>query len=93
MECEETIVKIKYGNYSIKQIYIPISIKNEHWWITWRVSKVWNNKKKEIGTHVLGITKHQGYHYKHESFLFDIYVRKMFLPLYGGLNDSIGNQD
>ena len=78
MGYEETIVKIKYGNYFIKQIYIPVSIKNEQWWITKRVSKVWNNKNEELGVHLSRIAKHQGYHYKQASLLFDMYVRKIF---------------
>ena len=54
-------------------------------------SKLWNNGKEGIIAHVLGATRHRGYHYKHEGLLYDLYVRKIFLPLYGGLNGSVGN--
>jgi hypothetical protein len=39
----------------------------------------------------LGATKHRGYHYKQEGLLYDLYMRKVFLPLYGGLNGRVGN--
>jgi hypothetical protein len=54
-------------------------------------SKVWNNKGEGINAHALGATKHRGYQYKQEGLLYDLYVRKMFLPLYGGLNGRVGN--
>jgi len=56
-------------------------------------SKVWNNGKEGISAHVLGATRHRGYHYKQEGLLYDLYVRKIFLPLYGGLNGKVGNQE
>ena len=54
-------------------------------------SKVWNNGKEGISAHVLGATRHRGYHYKQEGLLYDLYVRKIFLPLYGGLHGRVGN--
>ena len=56
-------------------------------------SKVWNNGKEGIRAHVLGATHHRGYHYKQEGLLYDLYVKKIFLPLYGGLHGSVGNLD
>jgi hypothetical protein len=54
-------------------------------------SKVWNNGGEGIYAHAWGATKHRGYHYKQEGLLYDLYVRKVFLPLYGGLNGRVGN--
>ncbi len=54
-------------------------------------SKVWNNGKEGIRAHVLGATHHRGYHYKQEGLLYDLYVKRIFLPLYGGLHGSVGN--
>jgi hypothetical protein len=56
-------------------------------------SKVWNKGREGIGAHVLGATKHRGYHYKQEGLLYDLYVKKIFLPLYGGLDGRMGNQE
>ena len=56
-------------------------------------SKLWNKGRDGTRAHVLGATKHRGYHYKKEGLLYDLYVRKIFLPLYDGLNGSVGNQD
>ena len=56
-------------------------------------SKVWNDGKEGIGAYVLGATRHRGYHYKQEGLLYDLYVKKIFLPLYGGLNGKVGHQD
>jgi hypothetical protein len=56
-------------------------------------SKVWNKGSEGIGAHVLGATKHRGYHYKQEGLLYDLYVKKIFLPLYDGLNGRMGNQE
>ena len=50
-----------------------------------------NNGKKGIRAYVLGTTHHRGYHYKHEGLLYDLYVKKTFLPLYGGLHGKVGN--
>ena len=54
-------------------------------------SKVWNNEKDRTSVHVLGATQHRGYHYKQEGLLYDLYVRNIFLPLYGGLHGGVGN--
>ena len=54
-------------------------------------SKVWNDGREGISAYVLGATRHRGYHYKQEGLLYDLYVRKIFLPLYGGLHGSVGN--
>jgi hypothetical protein len=54
-------------------------------------SKVWNKGSEGTRAHVLGATKHRGYHYKQEGLLYDLYMRKVFLPLYGGLNGRVGN--
>jgi hypothetical protein len=56
-------------------------------------SKVWNNGGEGIRAHVLGATKHRGYHYKQEGLLYDLYVKKVFLPLYGGLHGRVKNLD
>ena len=53
-------------------------------------SKVWDNGKEGIRAHVLGATHHRGYHYKQEGLLYDLYVKRIFLPLYGGLHGSMG---
>ena len=42
---------------------------------------------------MLGATKHQGYHYKQEGLLYDLYVRNIFLPLYGSSDGGVGNQN
>ena len=54
-------------------------------------SKVWNNGKEGTRAHVLGATHHRGYHYKQEGLLYDLYVKNIFLPLYGGLHGRVGN--
>ena len=54
-------------------------------------SKLWNDGKDGTTAHVLGATQHRGYHYKHEGFLYNLYVKRIFLPLYGGLHGSVGN--
>ena len=54
-------------------------------------SKLWNNGEEGISAYVLGATRHRGYHYKQEGLLYDLYVRKIFLPLYGGLHGRVGN--
>ena len=56
-------------------------------------SKVWNDGREGISAYVLGATRHQGYHYKQEGLLYDLYVKKIFIPLYGGLYGRVGNQD
>ena len=57
------------------------------------ISKVWNDGREGISAYVLGATRHRGYHYKQEGLLYNLYVKKVFLPLYGGLNGSVGTQD
>ena len=54
-------------------------------------SKLWNNGEEGIRAYALGTTRHRGYHYKQEGLLYDLYVRKVFLPLYGGLHGRVGN--
>jgi hypothetical protein len=54
-------------------------------------SKVWNNGEEGIMAYALRTTRHRGYHYKQEGLLYDLYVKKIFLPLYGGLHGSVGN--
>jgi hypothetical protein len=56
-------------------------------------SKVWNDGTEGINAYVLGATRHRGYHYKQKGLLYDLYVKKVFLPLYGGLHGSVGTQD
>jgi hypothetical protein len=56
-------------------------------------SKVWNDGRGGMNAYVLGATQHRGYHYKQEGLLYDLYVKKIFLPLYGGLNSRVGNHD
>lgn len=56
-------------------------------------SKVWNDGREGINAYVLGATRRQGYHYKQERLLYNLYVRKIFLPLHGGLNDRVENHD
>ena len=56
-------------------------------------SKVWNDGREGTSAHVLGATRHRGYHYKQEGLLYDLYVKKVFLPLYGGLHGRVGNLD
>ena len=57
------------------------------------ISKVWNDGREGISAYVLGTTRHRGYHYKQEGLLYDLYVKKIFLPLYGGLNGRVGKQE
>ena len=54
-------------------------------------SKLWNDGRNGTRAHVPGATRHRGYHYKQEGLLYDLYVKKIFLPLYGGLNGRMGN--
>ena len=54
-------------------------------------SKIWNNGKEGVKACVLGTTRHRGYHYKQEGLFYDLYVKKIFLPLYGGLHRKVGN--
>ena len=56
-----------------------------------RFSKVRNNGEEGISAHVLEATRHRGYHYKQEGLLYDLYVKHIFLPLYGGLHGSVAN--
>jgi hypothetical protein len=56
-------------------------------------SKVCNDGREGISAYVLGATRHRGYHYKQEGLLYDLYAKKIFLPLYGGLNGRVGNHD
>ena len=56
-------------------------------------SKVWNDGKEGIGAYVLGTTRHRGYHYNQEGLLYNLYVKKIFLPLYHGMNGRVGKQE
>ena len=90
--------RIKYGNYLGKKIGFTYRSEFER-----KIdelleelqalifSKIWNNGKEGITAYMLGAIRHQRYHYKQKGLLYDLYVRKMFLPLYGGLHDNVVN--
>ena len=57
------------------------------------LSKLWNDGRDGISAYVLGATRHQGYHYKQEGLLYDLYVKNIILPLYGGSNGRVSHHD
>jgi hypothetical protein len=56
-------------------------------------SKVWNDGGEGISAYVIGTTRHRGFHYNQEGLLYNLYVKKVFLPLHGGLHGCVGTQD